>query len=74
MSNYFILLGLLVITLIIVFSQPDGLEKVNSKRSAKGKSELTADEYQRKVKNDRILSCIILAVGYTISLLITIFA
>jgi energy-converting hydrogenase Eha subunit H len=64
----------IIFALIVIFSQPDGIEKINSKRSVKGKQALTADEYNHKVKRDRIIACIILAVGWIISQLIINFA
>jgi len=60
--------------LIVIFSQSYNLERENGKRSAQGKPALTAEEYQRQIKNARIIACVILAIAWIISQLIIVFA
>ena len=51
----------MVIIAVILFVAPISLEKTNAKRVAKGKPELTEDEFARMIKRERIISVIILA-------------
>jgi len=52
-----------VMICLIMFGMPVSLETENKKRAAKGKPELTEDEFQKKVKKERLIGVIIIVAG-----------
>jgi len=52
---------------LIIFSAPTSLEKANARRAAKGRAALTENEYQQKLKRERIISFAILGVAFVIA-------
>jgi hypothetical protein len=55
---------------MILRQQPADIVKVNSKRVAKGKSELTEEQYLRSYKNSKIIATVIIAASWVISFII----
>ncbi|MCL1882146.1 MAG: hypothetical protein FWF81_00110 [Defluviitaleaceae bacterium] len=61
----------MILTFLFIFSAPISLEKTNAKRIAKGKSALSEEEFQSKIKKERIIGAIILATCYVIAVVVS---
>lgn len=62
-----------LVAIFIILSSTTGIEDENKKRTAKGEPALTENEYQRKIKNSRVMACIILVVSFVIAVAIIAF-